>query len=395
MRPSVHSLLANVGALGILAGTLFVVSHRDLISRPLVATNEYPSVQLEQTASVTNIVDTPEATEKKPAIEPKSEVIDTQQPEENIAASAAPDSESDPENTQITRLKNPYAFPSHGSDVLNQEARAALVNILCEASGDAVKSISGSGTIIDSRGIVATNAHVAQYVLLAKHSNIDISCKIRTGSPARDAWGAEILFFPSLWIDAHAKDIVHTRPKGTGEHDYALLRIVPLENGSALPLSFPYLEPDTRETIGFTGDSILIAAYPAEFGDSAATRNNLNVSTVFSNIKQMLTFSETSVDMISLGGTAVAQSGSSGGTVLNIWGRALGIIATTSEGETTAARDLRAITYAHIDRSIRTHTGKGLEDLLDKDPASQASIFKTEADKLASKLVEEIQNSQR
>lgn len=388
MSSRIVAILTNIGALGIMLGALLLISQPNLITKNFTVINQPQEMIIEEQVTAAIVASS------SPIVEP---VVNKTAKDKDIIAISAETSESptitkpEEDGAGIQRISNPYNYPPEDENILNQEARAALVNIICETSGTSLKSISGSGTIIDPRGIIITNAHIAQYILLSRNSDIKIACRIREGSPAKDAWIPDVIFFPSSWITAHAKDILEKRPVGTGEHDYALIQIVASTNGSALPATFPYLKPDTRETIGFTGDSVLIAAYPAEFGGSSAAINTLYASSVFTNIKQMLTFTEQLVDMISLGGTALAQSGSSGGAVVNMWGRVIGIVATTSEGETTETRDLRAITMAHIDRSIRDHTGTSLEDMLARDLTTLVSAFKPQAETLANILIAEIE----
>lgn len=281
--------------------------------------------------------------------------------------------------TTISRTENPYTFPPLSIQQLDEAARAALVNILCESGSRFLRSTSGSGVIIDSRGVILTNAHVAQYFLLENSPEAPMSCIIRAGSPARSAWRAQLLYVPARWIEENARDILEPHPLGTGEHDYALLYIYEALDGTPLPKSFPALPFDLREATGFTGDQVLAAAYPAEFVKGAAARNDLYITSTIAQIRQMLTFSERLVDVISLGGTVVAQGGSSGGAVVNLWGYLIGLMVTTSEGDTTAMRDLRAITMAHIDRSFTLHTGKDLREFLEGDPAILAKNFATNA----------------
>src|ERR1700733_7735385 len=57
--------------------------------------------------------------------------------------------------------------PSLSSTELNTQTRAALVNIECTTiAGGTFEPISGSGVVIDSDGVILTNAHVAQFFLL-------------------------------------------------------------------------------------------------------------------------------------------------------------------------------------------------------------------------------------
>lgn len=80
--------------------------------------------------------------------------------------------------------------------------------------------------------------------------------------------------------------------------------------------------------------------------------------------------------------------------MVNIWGRMVGIIVTTSEGETTAERDLRAITLAHVDRSLRAHEGVGLADFLSNVEARGNEFRTRKLGELAQKLLDEIPRQQ-
>jgi len=279
------------------------------------------------------------------------------------------------ESSQIERIENPYSFAPLPFSQVNTDTRGALVNILCMPHGGTLRPISGSGIIIDPRGVILTNAHVAQYVLLSESPQIDLSCTIRVGAPASPRWIARVLYMPPVWVSAHAQDINATEALGTGEHDWALLRIARTTDGSPLPDSFPSLSLDTREGIGFEGDSILAASYPAEFVGGLTAQNNLYPVSSVTTIKQLLTFQSSTVDVISLGGVPEAQGGSSGGPVANAWGRLIGIITTTSEGATTDARDLRAITASYIDRDVQAQTGSSLATFLNGDLADLDHAF--------------------
>ncbi len=292
---------------------------------------------------------------------------------------------------EVHRIENPYPFPPLASDSINQSARAALVNVFCQTAGGPISSISGSGVIIDPRGVILTNAHVAQYVLLSTEPAAGLNCYIRTGSPAEIHWNVGILYIPAAWVQLHAQDIVKSKPKGTGENDYALLVITGSTDGNAPPTTFPYLPPDTREAIGFTSDPVLVAAYPAEFA-GASTQTALYPSTVFTRIGDLLTFDESTVDIISLGSVAVAQGGSSGGGAVNEWGRLVGVVTTTSEGETTANRELRAITLAYINRDMLRKTGSTLLNYIGADPLTKARSFtQNEAPLLAKQVLGNLQ----
>ena len=199
---------------------------------------------------------------------------------------------------------------------------------------------------------------------------------IRSGSPARALWKAEVLYVPPIWIEKHAEDIASQHSTGTGEHDYAFLRVTSSLDGTPLPEAFPALAPDTRDKIGFLGDTTLTVSYPAEFLNGATAQTQLYPLTSIAVIRELLTFESGAVDLISVGGVAGAQGGSSGGGVINAWGYLIGIITTTSEGATTAERDLRAITLNYIDRDLSTTNGLNLAEFLSGDITAKAVDFK-------------------
>ncbi len=285
----------------------------------------------------------------------------------------------------VARVQEPYPYATKSFELINTETRAAVVNIFCTTGGMSLSPISASGVMIDSRGILITNAHVAQYVLLEQTTTIPISCRGRIGSPATDHYALSILYISPAWVKEHAGDLVISRPTGTGEHDWALLLATPLASSS-----IPYLKPDSREGIAFEGDDVLIAAYPAGFLGGFITSSGLYVSSAVTTIKQLFTFTDQgAIDLVSLGGSVLAQSGSSGGAVVNAWGRLVGLVVTSSDAETTAERDLRAITFAHIDRSMREQYGASLEKFLDSDVRAKADEFlEKNGIELAEKLTE-------
>src|SRR3989344_5099602 len=272
------------------------------------------------------------------------------------------------------RVANPYDAAPQSFSAINDSTRAALVNILCTSAG-AICPISGTGVIIDSRGILLTHAHAAQYVLLAQSDAVNLSCTIRTGSPARAAWKAEVLYIPPVWVSQHISDFnAGQAVTGTGEHDYAFLLVSDTLDGTPLPKHFSYLPTDTREAIGFLGDEVIVAGYPAEFLGVAAEYSLYPLASA-TTIKQLLTFGSGAVDLISVGSVIEAQSGSSGGAITNPWGRLIGVITTTSAGATVDQRELRALSLSYVDRDLKTQAGVSLEGLLSGSVSDTAAYF--------------------
>ena len=266
--------------------------------------------------------------------------------------------------------------PSINSEALNTQTREALVNILCDTKGGGVHPISGSGVFIDTRGVILTNAHVGQYFLLKDYPSRDnVSCTIRIGSPASPRYTATLIYLPPAWVSSNSTQIIAEQAKGTGENDYAFLLVTDSTGPTPVPLQFPHLtitiaEPDLSV-------SMLLAAYPAGFLDGSSIQKNLYVSSAYAAVKELFTFGvNRDVDLVSVGGTVVSQGGSSGGAVVRANDGVLqGIITTSTAADSTAERDLRAITLAHINRSLITQGQGGLVSFLSQDMLAAATRF--------------------
>ncbi len=277
---------------------------------------------------------------------------------------------------EIRRIENPYTSPALDFETVNVAARSALVNIYCASrTGSLVKPITGSGVIIDESGYVLTNAHVAQYVLLAQSGRLNLFCEVRTGGPAVSKWVPVVAYIPTVWVQSHASDITKSNALGTGEHDYALLSLQLTLDGSPTTGPFPYLKPDTREAVAFVDDNVLTASYPVEFVGGSVVQQNLYPVTSISPIQKLMTFSAGRADVISLGGIIQAQRGASGGVVVNQWNRAVGLVTTTSDAATTGERDLHAVSLSYIDRDMKKQTGKDLSETLALSPALVVDSF--------------------
>ncbi len=268
----------------------------------------------------------------------------------------------EPEQT-VSNALLAYSTPVRAYEDINTDMRAALVNILCYGTPP-LRSTSGSGIMISPDGLVLTNAHIGQNVLL-EEVGASVNCVARIGSPALAEWHLETVYFPPAWAKKYASSITQNRPTGTGEDDFAILRVV---RDETTPL--PHLPFDSREEAVFGG--VVLGAYPAEFIRGSEIQRSLNALSAYSSVQGLYTFVGETLDAFSIGSNPLAQQGSSGGAVVNAWGFLIGVITTRTEGANTAERELRAISTAHIDRSMREAIGISLEDF-SREPSSPAA----------------------
>ncbi len=307
-----------------------------------------------------------------------------------------PKTETKPAET--TTITVPFLPPIQTAPVpssftnVNASVRNAIVNILCTTkSGGSLNPISGSGLVIGPEGVILTNAHVAQYLLLKDYGMPNyVECVARTGSPARNMYTLELLYISPEWIANNKETLIEQNPTGTGEHDYALLRITGRTDPN-LVVSFPvpFIHPEINEPA--EGANVLVAGYPAGFLGGITIQKDLYSASAISTVKKMYTFDlqKGTADLMSVGGTVIAQKGSSGGTVVNANGDAIGLVVTSTDAEKTEDRDLRAITLAHVNRDLSENAGITLDSLLKSNLAAYARTFNTAvAPKLTKTLVD-------
>lgn len=359
------SLLASgLAALLLLAGHLF----------PIVVS---PPVPLPAQTVATTTANFPAATSTKTtAAKPAKSV-----PANGLASPARPARDVQDEEIRgpLTGRSSPAPTqtPVKTQEQINIETRAALVNILCTTKGGGyLAPISGSGVIIDTRGVILTNAHVGQFFLLRDYYQPqNVMCTVRMGSPAEPYYTAELLFLPPAWVAANANQIVATEAVGTGQNDYAFVRITGVVGSRTMPSSFPAV---TLASSGPSlGEAVLLAAYPAGYLGAENIVKNLYQSSAVTFVSQLLRFADGNpTELFSIGGTVVSQAGSSGGAVVSLYNGALkGIIAVETVAASTGNRDLRAITLEHINRSLAAAGQGGLVTLLQGDIALKAVAF--------------------
>ncbi len=263
---------------------------------------------------------------------------------------------------------------------VGEKINRALVNIFCQHKTDAyIRTTTGTGYFISTKGVVLTNAHVAQFLLLegAEEKVSESECVIRGGDPARPLYKAELLYISPAWVHENANLISEAAPRGTGERDYALLYISEGYGSKKLPASFPALKidtaPFTREMDGIRAHA---GGYPAGllFENGADAKLRQQIATT--SITEIYTFGSNQADLFSIAASSVGEQGSSGGPVTRSNGRAIGLIVTRGDENTEHGSSLRALTLEYINRTIKEETGYSLAENMQGNLAFRSSVFK-------------------
>ncbi len=322
-----------------------------------------PKIPIEE---VVPVVEIPNVEEKVVPVPKQNTGTSTpEKPEKIVAVPVKNISIPEPEQETLPPPTPPVVpqEPQPDFEKINTESRAATVNILCTVKGNEMSPISGTGVVISKDGLILTNAHVAQYFLLQNYREPNfVTCIIRTGSPAYPRYTAELVYISPEWVEANKSILKDENPQGTGEYDFAFIRIVGGLNGTTVS-SLPFTTPDTRENIS-VGEPVLLTSYPAGFLGGQSIIQGLNIASAITTIQDVFTFTADLIDVISVGGTVVSQKGASGGAVLDRHGEVIGIISTSSSGKTTSDRELNAITLAYINRSLTQHAGLSLSEFM-------------------------------
>lgn len=256
----------------------------------------------------------------------------------------------------------------------------SLVNIVCEYHTDTHKRMTtGTGFFIDSKGVILTNAHVAQFLLLEGTDTAvqDTECTIRSGNPAVPTYRAELLFISPTWILNNASLITDETPRGTGEYDYALLYVSDTLNGTALPESFPAVRfNDELLSSKLTRSLVFTAGYPAEKLLREGADAQLEPKVARTYIAEMYTFGSSYADIFSVSSSPVGEHGASGGPIVHPELGAIGIIVTKGDRRREGENSLRALTLSYINRTITEETGYSLGQNLRGNLPNRGGIFK-------------------
>lgn len=287
--------------------------------------------------------------------------------------------------------------PRIPSFAFNQDWRDAVVNLVCEDEYGNILA-TGSGVVIDPRGIILTNAHVASdWLFTEKWSPFTdpYTCKIRTGNPATYRYTAEMLYISRERVVSEALSVFDQNDEGYEKRapkDYALLVVTGTLNPEAtLPDPFSYM-PMYLGPIPQIGSYLYTVGYPARFISPQILRgSNFRMMVSPLTVKETRSLEGTlAKNIVAFQGVVAAQHGASGGAVVNNKGELVAIptffdkLSSDNEtyynynpiGETSGDNVLNAITVKYMDNDLAKDIGLTLKEFISQnDPVGLANTF--------------------
>jgi hypothetical protein len=190
------------------------------------------------------------------------------------------------------------------------------------------------------------------------------------------------MYISPAWLHANADVITQSNPVGTGQYDFALLAVTASATAAPLPASLPYVPLATEAPQ--LGQQITTAAYGAQYLQTVQILSSLFPLVAFDSIRDVFTFGTNTVDIVELGGSPVAQEGSSGGGVADEHGQLVAVVSTSMSSGDTSTRSLHAITSSYIRAEYADETGYALDFILSRSPTATAANFASQIPTLES-----------
>lgn len=269
----------------------------------------------------------------------------------------------------------------------------AIVNIYCTyKTSDFIKTTTGSGVVVSDTGVVLTNAHVAQFLLLeGMKDKGTTNCIIRSGETATANYEAELLYISPKWIQDNAAIISQANPKGTGERDYALLYISKGVDRLPVPASLAFVPADTTYlTKNDINSEVSIGGYPILTQDLEDVQEHLKRVTATTSIAEIFTFVSDTTDIFNLQGSAIGDYGISGGPVINSSNKLIGLITTKNEDSGSLGKgSLNAITLSYINQTMKEETGFNFVQNISGNLPYRAEVFKATVIPFLTKILSE------
>lgn len=248
--------------------------------------------------------------------------------------------------------------------------RDSVVNLFCTSRYAGYEGLSsGTGIIIDPRGVILTNSHVAEEFLYSNWPNPSLNlCSVRVGSPANPQYDARILYMPNEWMQESLVSAFAGNATTTyGRKDYALLLITgPKSSEVKMPTAFPYLRLYQGNTLP-VNTPVYLMGYAAENMGMEMMLRDLYLMTTSAKVNAQRGIGDGSVaDVVAFSGPIISQHGASGGGVITQGGEIAGILTFLDGGfgEMTNQRVLNAITSSYILRDFAAENGMSLATFL-------------------------------
>ncbi|MEN9921453.1 MAG: Trypsin-like peptidase domain [Candidatus Parcubacteria bacterium] len=267
------------------------------------------------------------------------------------------------------------------------DVRDVVVNIICiEKTSSFTRLSTGSGVVISPSGLILTNAHVTYPFLKSPQFGTNTySCSVRRENIPNFGYNAELVYYPSDWLNENKDIIKDPSPVGTGENDYSLLQITsgigPTKVGT---FSFASTAVTTNNLK--KGLDITAAGYPSSNSGVFEIDTKPGLKIAQTQIVDFFTFNTQSFDVLQTGVNNVAHRGSSGGGIFNE-NNLYGIVVTTNSNSNGSY--INALTLPYIKKDFEADTGLNFDSFIKYPISSLENTFNSKFKEKVSKIISE------